>query len=193
MSQNLRHCSYCNQLKNETTCRECTQCKSVQCMNCSFLKQKTEFSNKWFCFCINCKQEVNPIKNDSHNSIDSCDSHDNYDSHDSNKNAVSPVSPVSPISPISPISPTRLTYFQPNLLHKQFYPTIHYPSSFPLSDPLRNIISVPTDIGLPNYGNSCFVNVVFQIFLHAPEIWKACTNFFGTEDLLKITRKQYNT
>ena len=45
-------------------------------------------------------------------------------------------------------------------------------------------------IGLPNYGNSCYVNVIMQLFLHNPKIWQTLYTKFPSP-IVQGARQQY--
>jgi len=64
-------------------------------------------------------------------------------------------------------------------------------TSFSLTDPTNSLTLASEGIGLPNYGNSCYINCVMQIFLHSQFLWDSLLETFGSQDLLKKVREEY--
>ena len=60
------------------------------------------------------------------------------------------------------------------------------------NDPLDRVLEATDRIGLPNLTNSCYVNVIVQIFLHSDILWPVFRTLFGQhEHMLKSIRQQY--
>ena len=181
-------CCSCHELKSSY--HTCKNCQFTECYVC--MSERLEEAQ---IYCVSCRAEIlNDTKEDA----------DDYDDL--------PYHSTTPSFLMSSDSDEDLGFLYNDDDENAFYPMQKKQKSWDSSemklqsfgsfslpsyqtsqeDPIQfQMNDLVEKLGLPNLGNSCYINSIVQIFLHSTELWQALKQQFGDTNLLREVRKSY--